>query len=121
MRQMNTDKDCIFCKIIVGELSSDIVYRDDEVIVFRDIHPLAPVHLLIIPRKHIPSIRDLTEDDLPLLGHMTVVANHLADSEGLAGKTGWRTACYRIPPLYDDLYDCYSPPAGVFHSMDLAA
>jgi histidine triad (HIT) family protein len=76
--------DCIFCKIIDGELPSDIVYRDERVIGFRDINPIAPVHLLIIPRKHIPSIRDLTDDDLPLLGHMTVVANRLAVEEGIA-------------------------------------
>ena len=81
--------DCIFCKIIAGELPSDIVYRDEEIIGFRDINPIAPVHLLIIPRKHIPSIRDLTEDELPLLGHMTVVANKLADNEGVAER-GYR-------------------------------
>ena len=81
---MNQDKNCIFCKIIDGELPSDIVYRDERVIGFRDINPIAPVHLLIIPRKHIPSIRDLSDDDLSLLGHMTVVANKLADDEGIA-------------------------------------
>ena len=78
------EPECIFCKIIAGELPSDIVYRDDEVIGFRDINPIAPVHLLIIPRKHIPSIRHLTDEDLPLLGKMTVVANQLAQDEGLA-------------------------------------
>ena len=81
---MNQDKNCIFCKIIDGELPSDIVYRDERVIGFRDINPIAPVHLLIIPRKHIPSIRDLSDDDLSLLGHMTVVANQLAEQEGIA-------------------------------------
>ena len=81
---MNQDKNCIFCKIIDGELPSDIVYRDERVIGFRDINPIAPVHLLIIPRKHIPSIRDLSDDDLSLLSHMTVVANKLADDEGIA-------------------------------------
>ena len=84
---MNTeqkDPTCIFCKIITGELPSDKVYEDDKVIGFRDINPIAPVHLLIIPRKHIPSIRDLTDEELPLLGHMTVVANKLAADEGIA-------------------------------------
>jgi histidine triad (HIT) family protein len=83
------DNDCIFCKIIEGELPSDIVYRDEEIISFRDINPIAPVHLLIVPRKHIPSIRDLKDKDLPLLGQMTVVANKLAEEEGLA-NTGYR-------------------------------
>jgi len=81
--------DCIFCKIIAGELPSDIVYRDDEIIGFRDINPIAPVHLLIIPGKHIPSIRDLTETDLPLLGKMTLVANRLAEEQGIA-DAGYR-------------------------------
>jgi len=84
MNAEQRDPDCIFCKIIDGELPSDIVYKDERVIGFRDIKPIAPVHLLIIPRKHIPSIRDLTDEDLPLLGHMTVVANRLAENEGIA-------------------------------------
>jgi histidine triad (HIT) family protein len=84
---MNTD--CIFCKIIAGELPSDIVYRDDEIIAFRDINPIAPVHLLIIPQKHIPSVRDLAGAELLLLGRMTVVANRLAENEGLAER-GYR-------------------------------
>ena len=89
MNAEQKDPDCIFCKIIEGELPSDIVYRDERVIGFRDINPIAPVHVLIIPRKHIPSIRDLTDEDLPLLGHMTVVANQLAEKEGIA-DTGYR-------------------------------
>ena len=76
--------DCIFCKIIAGEIPAEILYQDEEIIAFRDINPQAPVHLIIIPRKHIPSIRDLADDDLPLLGHMTVVANRLADEEGIS-------------------------------------
>ena len=89
MNAERKDPDCIFCKIIEGELPSDIVYRDEKVIAFRDINPIAPIHLLIIPRKHIPSIRDLTDDDLPLQGHMTVVANKLAEDEGIA-DAGYR-------------------------------
>ena len=81
--------DCIFCKIIAGELPSDIVYRDNEIIAFRDINPIAPVHQLIIPRKHIPSIRNLKDKDLSLLGQMTLVANQLAEKEGLAER-GYR-------------------------------
>ncbi len=81
--------DCIFCKIAAGEIPSDILYRDDEVIAFRDINPVAPTHLLIIPRKHIPAVTDLSEEDLSLVGHMVSVANQLARSEGVAGD-GYR-------------------------------
>jgi len=83
--------DCIFCKIIAGEIPSDIVYQDEEVIAFRDIKPLAPTHLLIIPKKHIPSLTHLSEAELPLIGHMVNVANQLAEKEGIAEK-GYRLA-----------------------------
>ena len=81
--------DCLFCKIIAGEIPSDILYRDDEVIAFRDINPQAPVHLLIIPRKHIPTIAQLKEADGPLISHMVAVANKLAGDEGVA-ESGYR-------------------------------
>jgi histidine triad (HIT) family protein len=76
--------DCIFCKIVAGEIPSDIVYRDDEVIAFRDINPQAPVHLLIIPRKHIPALTELTEADSSLTARMVNVANQLAVKEGIS-------------------------------------
>ena len=60
--------DCIFCQIVAGKIPSDIVYQDEEVIAFRDINPQAPVHLLIIPRRHIPSLAHLSEADSPLIG-----------------------------------------------------
>ncbi len=81
--------DCIFCQIISGKITSEILYRDDDVIAFRDIHPQAPVHLLVVPKKHIPSLTDLTETESPLVGHMVHVANQLAKSEGVA-ETGYR-------------------------------
>ena len=81
--------DCLFCKIIAGEIPSDILYRDDEVIAFRDINPQAPVHLLIVPRKHIPTLLHLTEADGPLISHMVMVANKLAGDEGVA-ESGYR-------------------------------
>ena len=81
--------DCIFCKIIAGEIPSDIVYQDEEVIAFRDINPLAPTHLLIIPKKHIPSLTHLSEAESPLIGHMVNIANQLAKKEGIAEK-GYR-------------------------------
>ena len=81
--------DCIFCKIVAGEIPSDILYRDDEVIAFRDINPVAPTHLLIIPGKHIPAVTDMSETDSSLIGHMVNVANQLAKSEGVA-EDGYR-------------------------------
>jgi len=83
--------DCIFCKIIAGEIPSDIVYQDEEVVAFRDINPLAPTHLLIIPKKHIPSLTHLSEAESPLIGHMVNIANQLAEKEGIAEK-GYRLA-----------------------------
>ena len=81
--------DCIFCQIVAGKVPSDILYQDEEVIAFRDINPLAPIHLLIIPRKHIPSLAHLSEAELPLIEHMIDVANQLAKKEGIADK-GYR-------------------------------
>ncbi len=89
---MNQDRragDCIFCKIIAGEMPAEIVYQDDEVICIRDINPIAPVHLLVIPRAHIPYVSDLTEADMPILGHMTAVANKIAGEQGLVAS-GYR-------------------------------
>jgi histidine triad (HIT) family protein len=81
--------DCIFCKIIAGQIPSDVVYTDDKVIAFRDIHPLAPVHILIIPREHIPTLNDVTENQTLLLGHMVQVAKQLAKQNGVAVR-GYR-------------------------------
>ena len=81
--------ECIFCKIISGQIPSQILHQDDKVVAFPDINPATPVHLLIVPRKHIPSLADLTQSDLPLMGHMIDVANQLAKKEGVADK-GYR-------------------------------
>jgi histidine triad (HIT) family protein len=83
--------DCIFCQIASGKIPGDIVYQDKEIIAFRDINPKAPLHLIIIPRKHIPSLDQLKESDTALVGRMVVVANKLAKDEGVAEK-GYRLA-----------------------------
>ena len=83
--------DCVFCKIIAGEIPTEILYQDEEIIAFRDIKPLAPVHLLIVPRKHIPSLDQMKESDAALVGRMVAVANKLAKDEGVAEK-GYRLA-----------------------------
>jgi len=83
--------DCIFCQIASGKIPGDIVYQDREIIAFRDIKPKAPLHLIIIPRKHIPSLDQLKESDAALVGRMVAVANRLAKDEGVAEK-GYRLA-----------------------------
>ena len=81
--------DCIFCRIVAGELPGDILYQDDEVMAFRDINPLAPTHVLIIPKRHINSLADLKDNEAQIIGRMAGVANKLARQEGVAGK-GYR-------------------------------
>ena len=79
-------EDCLFCKIAAGEIPSNKVYADDEFYAFRDIHPAAPVHVLMIPRKHIERITDAGEEDAALLGRMLLRANQVAEAEGIAEK-----------------------------------
>ncbi len=79
--------DCLFCKIIAGELPSEQVYSDEKVIVFKDINPKAPIHLLIVPRDHIISLNELDNDDLTV--HMMRLLPKLAKGQGL--NNGFRT------------------------------
>ncbi len=81
--------DCIFCQIVAGKVPSDIVYQDEDVLAFRDINPQAPVHLLIIPKKHITSLAHLSEAESPLIGRMVNTANQLAKEEGVS-ESGYR-------------------------------
>ena len=80
---------CIFCKIVQGEIPSRKVYEDDDLVVFHDIHPAAPVHLLIVPKKHIRSVNDLTAADQPILSEMLMIAKEMAAQQGVA-KSGYR-------------------------------
>ncbi|MEW5947420.1 MAG: histidine triad nucleotide-binding protein [bacterium] len=82
-------KDCLFCKIANGEVKSDFVYEDDEVAAFRDINPQAPVHVLVIPRKHISYVTDLTGRHGALLGKLFAAVNVVARREGLE-ENGFR-------------------------------
>lgn len=81
--------DCIFCKIAGGSIPADIVYSDAEIVAFRDINPQAPVHDVIIPRKHIPSLNDLGGADQSLMGKLILAACELARKEGIAER-GYR-------------------------------
>ncbi|MGV6859693.1 MAG: histidine triad nucleotide-binding protein [bacterium] len=82
--------DCIFCKIVDGEIPADVVYENDHVVVFRDLNPQAPVHLLAIPRKHIASINEVAEDDAETMGQLFLAAKAVAEQEGFSGQ-GYRT------------------------------
>ncbi|MCB8920844.1 MAG: HIT domain-containing protein [Ardenticatenaceae bacterium] len=79
----------IFAKIVRGEIPSDLVYQDEQVTAFRDISPVAPTHILIVPNKVIPTANDLTADDEQLVGHMVLVAKQIAEQEGIAAN-GYR-------------------------------
>jgi histidine triad (HIT) family protein len=81
---------CLFCRIIRGEAPSQVVYQDDLTVVFKDIRPQAPVHLLVCPRKHIPTLNDVQEEDTALLAHMFQIAKDMAMQFGVH-ETGYRT------------------------------
>lgn len=81
--------DCIFCKIVNGEAPSKKVYEDEKMLAFLDINPLAPVHILLIPKKHIASALEVTEVDAEVIGHIFVVAAKLAKELGVA-ENGYR-------------------------------
>ncbi len=82
--------DCLFCKMVSGEIKPDTVMETDDVLAFRDIAPQAPTHILIIPKKHISTINDITDEDTELVGKLYQVAKLVAAQEGLA-EPGYRT------------------------------
>jgi histidine triad (HIT) family protein len=89
MEAQMTTTDCIFCKILAGEIPSEQVYKDEQVTAFRDLHPVAPTHVLIIPNKHIASVNDLTGEDETLIGHLFTTAKKIAVDEGIS-ESGYR-------------------------------
>jgi histidine triad (HIT) family protein len=82
-------EDCLFCKIVSGEIKGTIVFRDDQSTAFRDINPVGPTHILVVPNRHIASVNTLENDDEGLMGHLIRVAGQLAKSEGI-DQTGYR-------------------------------
>jgi len=84
-----SEQDCLFCKILNGDIPADIVYESDSAIAFRDINPQAPTHVLIIPRKHIATINDLNEEDQEIVGSLYLAAKDIARAEGLSDE-GYR-------------------------------
>jgi histidine triad (HIT) family protein len=83
------DKDCIFCKIVAGKVPTAFVYEDEDVVIFRDINPITPVHLLVVTRQHIPSLAEMTEDETPIVGKMIKAANQVAREQGIS-ESGYR-------------------------------
>ena len=83
-------KDCLFCRIIAKEIPSKIVYEDDQMIAFEDINPQAPTHILVVPRRHIASLNEVTPEDALLVGHLHLVAAKIAHARGIA-ESGYRT------------------------------
>ena len=82
--------DCIFCKIVAGEIPADKIFENDHVIGFRDLNPQAPTHVLVIPKKHIATINDIQDEDKALIGEMYLAAQKIAAQEGLSER-GYRT------------------------------
>ena len=82
--------DCLFCKMVAGEIKPDKVYEDDDVLAFRDIHPRAPVHFLVVPKAHIATLNDLTPQDAELVGKLFLAAKAVAREQEFA-ESGYRT------------------------------
>jgi histidine triad (HIT) family protein len=95
--------DCIFCKIIEKKIPSKIVYEDDIALAFEDINPQAPVHTLVIPKKHIATVLDLKEEDSPLMGHLVKVADKIAREKGIAER-GFRLVINCNPESGQEVY-----------------
>ncbi|MCL2766770.1 MAG: histidine triad nucleotide-binding protein [Peptococcaceae bacterium] len=81
--------DCVFCKIVNKEIPAEIVYEDDFVMAFKDLKPITPVHLLLITKKHIPTLLDMQEEDAEIMGRLQLAAGKIAREQGFAG-TGFR-------------------------------
>ena len=84
-----SEQDCLFCKIVAGDIPADIIFDSDTAIAFRDINPQAPTHVLVIPRKHIATINDLDEADRETVGDLYLAARDIARQEGIA-EEGYR-------------------------------
>jgi histidine triad (HIT) family protein len=84
-----TDPECLFCKIVAGDIPADIVYENDSVVAFRDINPQAPTHVLVIPRQHIATINNLEPADAETAGRLYLAAKEIAAAEGFA-EAGYR-------------------------------
>ena len=83
------NRDCLFCKIINKEIPSEVVYEDEDILAFKDIHPAAPIHILVIPKKHISTLMDVEKEDEKVLGKIFTVIKQIAKDQGF-GENGYR-------------------------------
>ena len=95
--------DCLFCKIVQKEIPSEILFQDDSITVFKDINPASPVHLLVIPNRHIPSVREMDEIDEIILGKLFSGAKAAADKLGIA-ETGYRLIINNGPDAHQEIF-----------------
>jgi histidine triad (HIT) family protein len=116
-------QNCIFCKIVAGEIPSKKIYEDELVYAFHDIHPQRPVHLLVIPKHHLGSLQDATAVDEPALGRMLSVANKLATDAGSPG--GFRViinngeiGCQEVPHLHAHIVGGDQPVGPMLKRLD---
>jgi len=79
-----SDNNCLFCKIVSGEIKTELIFEGDNVVAFRDIHPIAPVHVLIIPKRHISAMTEVSEEDKAVLGEMLLAASKIAKELGIS-------------------------------------
>ncbi|HNS05840.1 MAG TPA: histidine triad nucleotide-binding protein [Candidatus Saccharicenans sp.] len=95
--------DCLFCRIINKEIPSKLVYEDEKVLAFEDIKPQAPAHILIIPKKHLASLKEADENDQNLLGYLLLTARKIAQDKGLA-ESGFRLVINSGPDSGQEVY-----------------
>lgn len=107
---MTHDPNCPFCKIVAGQIPSKKVYEDEQVLVFHDIHPWAPVHILLIPKLHVASMADVGPEHAALLGHMTVLVPQLLRELGVAN--GFRTVINTGPDGGQEVYHLHMHAMG---------
>jgi histidine triad (HIT) family protein len=95
--------DCLFCKMVSGEILTDVVFEDDDVLAFRDVNPQAPLHVLVIPKNHIPTVNDLTPEHAGLVGKMYLAARQIAADAGVA-EPGYRMVMNCNPEAGQSVY-----------------
>jgi len=95
--------ECLFCKIFAGEIPAKEVFRDEEIVAFEDIRPVAPTHILVIPKEHIPAVHDLRPDQAPMLMRIVQVANQIADERKI-DRDGYRVVINKGPQAGQTVY-----------------
>jgi histidine triad (HIT) family protein len=114
MNNLMTENDCIFCNIVAGNADARIVYKDDYVTAFHDQHPITPVHILIVPNKHIPSVNHVESEDETVLGRLVTVGRRLAVDFGLY-KSGYRLAINTGPDAGQSVFHLHMHLIGGTH------